>query len=118
MGPDHDQPTTGIAAQLALSLKALQDGLNAIQQQFNAMTKNEQPTTNQTGPRAATDNGHSNSGIEQPSRSGNIDFFTLCKTTFRYVQICHHMENWHNFLENIGKSINPLITNKKPPMPN
>src|SRR6267154_6230724 len=58
-----------------------------------------------------------NSGIEQENRSGNLDFSELCKTTFRYVQISHHLENWQNVPASIGKNIGSLISNIKPPMP-
>jgi len=113
----QDQPTTGIVAQLASSLKALQDGLNAIQQQFNAFTSNQKETTNPTGQRTTTDNRQQDPSGEESTRSGNTDFSQLCKTTFRYVQICHHMENWQNLPNSIGKNINTLIHNIKPPMP-
>ena len=127
--------TFAIVAQLASSLKTLQEGLNAIGQQFNALTKNQQPTgvMDTNGPTVSNgstvnigplvDNGPTvnnrprNSGIEQENRSGNLDFSNLCKTTFRYVQISHHLENWQNVPASIGKNIGTLISNIKPPMP-
>ena len=68
------------------------------------------------GPRS--NNGPGNTGIEQENKSGNLDFSNLCKTTFRYVQVSHHLENWHNVPASIGKNIGSLISNIKPPMPN
>src|SRR6267154_169372 len=127
--------TFAVIAQLASSLKTLQEGLNAIGQQFNALTNNQQPTgrTDTNGPKVDNgpvgskgpliDNGPKinnrarNSGIEQENRSGNLDFSDLCKTTFRYVQISHHLENWQNVPASIGKNIGSLISNIKPPMP-
>ena len=127
--------TFAVIAQLASSLKTLQDGLSAIGQQFNSLTRN-QPWTglmNNNGPTVSngpnnnngplvdngpmTDNGPRNPGIHHDNRSGNLDFSNLCKTTFRYVQVSHHMENWQNVPASIGRNIGTLISNIKPPMP-
>src|SRR3989441_407832 len=127
--------TFAVIAQLASSLKTLQDGLSAIGQQFNALTRN-QPWTgsmNNNGPTCSngpnnnngplvdngsmTDNGSRNPGIDHDNRSGNLDFSNLCKTTFRYVQVSHHMKNWQNVPASIGKNIGTLISNIKPPIP-
>jgi len=127
--------TFALVAQLASSIKTLQEGLNAIGQQFNALTMHQQPTgamdsigqTVNNGPSGnhgplvdsgpMNNNRPSNSGMEQETRSGNHDFSNLCKTTFRYVQISHHLENWQNVPASIGKNIGTLISNIKPPMP-
>src|SRR4051812_41360752 len=127
--------TFAVIAQLASSLKTLQDGLNAIGQQVNALTRNQPWTglknnngttvsngpSNNNGPLVdngpMNDNGSRNPGIDHDNRSGNLDFSNLCKTTFRYVQVSHHMENWQNVPASIGKNISTLISNIKPPMP-
>lgn len=126
-GPQRDM-STGVASQLAMSLKALQDGLNAIQQQFNAWTNNNMDTLTATsGERRNADTqgqgqgtqeqGQGNTRVEE-TKSGNVDFSDLCKNTFRYVQVSHHIENWQNLPNSIGKNISTLVSNIKPPMPN
>jgi hypothetical protein len=50
-------------------------------------------------------------------RSENEDFATLCKASFRYVQVTHHMTNWNSLPRGVERGLDALVQSIRPPMP-